>query len=226
MAAPSSNDAHGLAGRRVVVTAGGTREPIDPVRYLGNRSSGKMGNALARAAANAGADVTLVTTVEPPHGRASLQVVSVETAASMARALEAALPGASVLLMAAAVADYRPVHVSPEKIKKRAGTLTLELEPTVDILTAVRDAPYRGSLFVVGFAAETSDLVANAQKKVREKGLDLIVLNDVSRGDIAMGSDLNEVTIIDAGGVVEQVHRAPKDEVAVAILRVVAERLP
>ena len=216
---------HGLAGRRVVVTAGGTREPIDPVRYLGNRSSGKMGNALARAAARAGAGVTLITTVEPPHDAEALQVVRVETAASMAGALDDALPGASVLLMAAAVADYRPVRVSDDKIKKSSGALTLELEPTVDILTSVRDAPYRGSLFVVGFAAETSDLLANAQKKVREKGLDLIVLNDVSRGDIAMGSDLNEVTIIDAGGVVEQVHRAPKDEVAVAILRVVAERV-
>jgi phosphopantothenoylcysteine decarboxylase/phosphopantothenate--cysteine ligase len=95
----------------------------------------------------------------------------------------------------------------------------------VDILTTVRDAPYRGSLFVVGFAAETSDLLANAQQKLREKGLDLIVLNDVSRGDIAMGSDSNEVTIIDGGGVVEEVHRAPKDEVAEAILRVVAERV-
>lgn len=225
MAAPSSSDVQGLAGRRVVVTAGGTREPIDPVRYLGNRSSGKMGNALARAAANAGAGVTLITTVEPPPRAAALQVVRVETAASMARALEDALPAASVLLMAAAVADYRPVRVSHDKIKKSAGSLTLELEPTVDILTSVRDAPYRGSLFVVGFAAETSDLLPNAQRKVREKGLDLIVLNDVSRGDIAMGSDLNEVTIIDAGGVVEQVHRAPKDEVAEAILRVVAERL-
>ena len=224
MAAPSSNDEHGLAGRRVVVTAGGTREPIDPVRYLGNRSSGKMGNALARAAAHAGADVTLITTVEPPHD-AAVHVVRVETAASMARALDDALPDASVLLMAAAVADYRPVRVSHDKIKKSAGALILELEPTVDILTSVRDADYRGSLFVVGFAAETSDLLANAQKKVREKGLDLIVLNDVSRGDIAMGSDANEVTIIDGDGVVEEVHRAPKDEVAREILRLVMQRM-
>ena len=225
MAAPSSNDAHGLAGRRIVVTAGGTREPIDPVRYLGNRSSGKMGNALARAAANAGADVTLITTVEPPHDGGATHVVRVETAESMARALEDALPGAAVLLMAAAVADYRPVRVSPDKIKKSTGALTLELEPTVDILTSIRDAPYRGALFVVGFAAETSDLLANANKKVHEKRLDLIVLNDVSRGDIAMGSDLNEVTIIDGAGVVEEVRRAPKDEVAAAILRVVSERV-
>ena len=224
MAAPSSVDAHGLAGRRVVVTAGGTREPIDPVRYLGNRSSGKMGNALARAAANAGADVTLITTVEPPHD-AALHVVRVETAASMARALEDALPGAAVLLMAAAVADYRPVRVSPGKIKKSTGALILELEPTVDILMSLRDAPYRDALFVVGFAAETSDLLANATRKVQEKGLDLIVLNDVSRGDIAMGSDLNEVTIIDSDGVVEEVRRAPKYKVAEAILRIVSERV-
>ena len=225
MAAPSSNDAHGLGGRRVVVTAGGTREPIDPVRYLGNRSSGKMGSALARAAATAGADVTLITTVEPPHDATALHVVRVETAASMARALEDALPGAAVLLMAAAVADYRPVRVSPGKIKKSTGAMILELEPTIDILMSLRDAPYRDALFVVGFAAETSDLLANAKKKVQEKGLDLIVLNDVSRGDIAMGSDLNEVTIIDGDGVVEEVRRAPKDEVAAAILRVVSERV-
>lgn len=225
MAAPSADDARGLAGRRVVVTAGGTREPIDPVRYLGNRSSGKMGNALARAAANAGADVTLITTVDPPRGVAPLHVVRVETAASMARALDVALPGAAVLLMAAAVADYRPVRVSQDKIKKSSGALTLELAPTEDILVSVRDAPYRGTLFVVGFAAETSDLLANAQKKVNEKGLDLIVLNDVSRDDIAMGSDLNEVTVIDADGVVEEVRRAPKDEVAAAILRIVSERV-
>ena len=225
MAASSPADSRGLAGRRVVVTAGGTREPIDPVRYLGNRSSGKMGNALARVAAGAGAGVTLITTVETPPDATALHVVRVETAASMAQALEKALPGAAVLLMAAAVADYRPVRVSHDKIKKGAGPLILELEPTVDILTSVRDAAYRDSLFVVGFAAETSDLLANARKKVREKGLDLIVLNDVSRGDIAMGSDANEVTIIDADGVVEEVPRAPKDEVAAAILRVVAARL-
>ena len=210
----------------MVVTAGGTREPIDPVRYLGNRSSGKMGNALARAAADAGADVTLITTVEPPSDAAGLHVVRVETAESMARALEAALPGAAVLLMAAAVADYRPVRVSRDKIKKSAETLVLELEPTADILSSLQSAPWRDSLFVVGFAAETSDLVTNAQKKLRAKGLDMIVLNDVSRTDIAMGSDANEVTIFDRDGLVEVVHRAPKDEVATAILRVAAQRLP
>ena len=225
MAALSSSDEHPLEGRRVVVTAGGTREPIDPVRYLGNRSSGKMGNALACAAAAAGADVTLITTVELPTDATALHVVRVETAASMAQAINDVLPTAAVLLMAAAVADYRPAHFSTDKIKKSAAALVLELVPTVDILAQLRDAPQRDRLFVVGFAAETSNLLPNAQRKLREKGLDLIVLNDVSRDDIAMGSDSNEVTIIDRDGIVAEVHRAPKAEVAPAILRIVAERI-
>lgn len=225
MADPASPEGRWLQGRRVVVTAGGTREPIDPVRYLGNRSSGRMGNALARAAADAGADVTLITTAAPPHDVPSLRVERVETAGSMAEAVRRALPGATLLVMAAAVADYRPARVSAQKIKKRAATWVLELEPTVDILASLRENPERAGVFVVGFAAETDDLVENALAKVRHKGLDLIVLNDVSRGDIAMGSDANEVTILDHGGVVAVVPRASKDEVAVAILHVVRQRL-
>ena len=225
MADPAPADALWLRGRHVVVTAGGTREPIDTVRYLGNRSSGLMGNALALAAARAGAHVTLITTVAPPLEAHSMQVVSVETAESMAVALRAALPGAALLLMAAAVADYKPVHVSEGKIKKRAQPWTLELEPTIDILASLRDTPARDGVYVVGFAAETSDLVRNAHEKLRRKGLDLIVLNDVSRSDIAMGSPANEVTIIDDNGIVAVVARAPKDDVAGAILRVVRERL-
>ncbi|MGH7686935.1 MAG: phosphopantothenoylcysteine decarboxylase [Candidatus Dormibacteria bacterium] len=225
MSDPAPAEALWLRGRHVVVTAGGTREPIDTVRYLGNRSSGLMGNALALAAARAGAVVTLITTVAPPPEAPAMQVVGVETAESMAAALRAALPGAAVLLMAAAVADYRPAHVTDGKIKKRAQTWTLELEPTIDILASLRDAPERDGVYVVGFAAETSDLVRNAQDKLRRKGLDLIVLNDVSRSDIGMGSPANEVTIIDASGVVAVVARAPKDDVADAILRVVRERL-
>jgi len=151
--------------------------------------------------------------------------VRVETAQSMADALAAELPGAAALLMAAAVADYRPVRVSRDKIKKSAAALTLELEPTVDILASLRDAAVRRGVFVVGFAAETSDLLANAQRKLHQKDLDLIVLNDVSREDIAMGSDANEVTVIDSAGVVAEVHRAPKDEVAREILRLIAQRL-
>lgn len=214
-----------LGGRRVIVTAGGTREPVDAVRYLGNRSSGKMGNALARAAAREGAEVTLITTVEPPRDVPSLTVVCVETAQSMADAVRHALPGSSLLLMAAAVADYRPVSVSAGKMKKTDARWTLELEPTVDILASLREAPQRAGVFVVGFAAETDDLLRSAREKLQRKGLDLIVLNDVSRSDIAMGADSNEVTIIDANGVVEVVERAPKDEIADAILRVVSARL-
>jgi phosphopantothenoylcysteine decarboxylase / phosphopantothenate---cysteine ligase len=214
-----------LEGRRVVVTAGGTREPIDPVRFLGNRSSGKMGNALARAALDAGADVTLITAAEPPPGAPHLDVVRVETAAEMGDAVRRAIAGANLLIMAAAVADYRPTSVSPAKIKKHDAMWMLELEPTVDILASLRDVPERSSVFVVGFAAETSDLTENAQAKLNQKGLDLIVLNDVSRADIAMSADHNEVTIIDRDGIVASIPRATKDVVAAEILRVVRSRL-
>lgn len=214
-----------LEGRRVVVTAGGTREPIDPVRFLGNRSSGKMGNALAAAALDAGADVTLITAAEPPARAPRLEVVRVETAAEMGDAVRRSVTGARLLIMAAAVADYRPTSVAPAKIKKHDTVWMLELEPTVDILTSLRDLPQRSSLFVVGFAAETSDLIENAQTKLHQKRLDLIVLNDVSRPDIAMSADHNEVTIIDRDGVVASIPRATKDAVAAEILRVVRPRL-
>lgn len=226
MAQPPPADDRWLEGRGVIVTAGGTREPIDAVRYLANRSSGKMGNALARAAAHAGAAVTLITTVDPPADVALAHVVRVESADSMAAAVRDALPGSSVLLMAAAVADYRPAQMATGKVKKSGAHWMLELVPTVDILASLRGSPERGGVYVVGFAAETSDLLRNAEGKLREKGLDLIVLNDVSRSDIAMGADSNEVTIIGTDGVVEVVRRAPKDEVAGAILRVLRARIP
>ena len=225
MAAELAPDPRWLSGARVVVTAGGTREPIDPVRFLGNRSSGKMGNAIAAAALDAGAGVVLITAATPLPPAPELQVVEVETAASMGDAVRTAIAGARILIMAAAVADYRPSQVSPRKIKKRAGTWVLELEPTVDILASLRGTPERDGVFVVGFAAETGDLVANAQAKLREKGLDLIVLNDVSRAGIAMGAEENEVTIIDGDGIVETIERAPKEMVAAGILRVVRSRL-
>jgi phosphopantothenoylcysteine decarboxylase/phosphopantothenate--cysteine ligase len=215
----------GLGGLRVVVTAGGTREPIDPVRYLGNRSSGKMGNALAHAAAGLGAGVMLITTVAPPPPKSGVQVIRVETADEMNDAVHAALPGAVALLMAAAVADYRPARVAASKLKKDARPWSMELVPTTDILASLRDDPARNGVLVVGFAAETDDLMANAQAKLAAKGLDLVVVNDVSRSDIAMGSDQNEVTIIDSAGVVAHVVRAPKAEVAESILRVVLSRI-
>ncbi len=218
-------DGYWLEGQRVVVTAGGTREPIDPVRYLGNRSSGKMGAELALAAAGVGARVTLITAAETQPQLEGIEVVTVDTAAEMLAALLEWLPGARILIMAAAVADYRPAHVAQHKIKKRGGTLSLELEPAVDILEALRDSGLRDGLFVVGFAAETDDLMQNARQKIRHKRLDLIVLNDVSRRDIGMGSDYNEVTVLDENGIVDQIPRAPKHEVAAAILRDVRSRL-
>jgi phosphopantothenoylcysteine decarboxylase/phosphopantothenate--cysteine ligase len=215
--------ASSLAGSTVVVTAGGTREPIDAVRYLGNRSSGRMGNEIALAAAERGADVVLITTkAAASHPR--IRTVAVETAAEMHDALRAALGGAAVLVMAAAVADYRPAAVAPRKLKKRE-SLTLELIPTVDILRSLAHDPVREGVLMVGFAAETDDLQANAVRKLAEKKLDLIVLNDVSRADIGMSSEDNEVTVFDSAGVVTQISQRAKAAVAAAILDVVAARL-
>jgi phosphopantothenoylcysteine decarboxylase/phosphopantothenate--cysteine ligase len=212
-----------LSGRRVIVTAGGTREPVDPVRYLGNRSSGRMGNAIAIAAAQRGSTVTLVTTVDPPDD-ARINVVHVETAGEMNAAVRAALPGAALLVMAAAVADYRVAEVGSEKIKKSA-SLTLQLIPTVDILRSLVGDPIREAVFVVGFAAETDDLDANTARKLVEKQLDLIVLNDISRPDIGMGSVDNEVTMYDSAGVVAHISKRPKSRVATALLEVVEARM-
>lgn len=218
-------DRYWLDGTHVVVTAGGTREPIDPVRYIGNRSSGKMGNELALAAAAAGARVTLITAAQPEPAFEGVEVVAVDTAAEMHAALLEWLPGARILIMAAAVADYRPAHTSPVKVKKKKDMWALELVPTDDILASLYASGVRDGVFVVGFAAETNDLVENAQAKMRAKHLDLIVVNDVGRDDIAMSSDYNEVTVIDATGVVEHVPRARKHDIAAAIMQIVRTRL-
>ncbi len=215
----------GLAGARVVVTAGGTREPIDVVRFVGNRSSGKMGNALAIACLEAGARVALVTAAAPPPEHPRLAVTGVETAEDMRRAVWAELASADVLLMAAAVADYRPREAATRKLKKSSQGLTLDLVPTVDILASLRDHPRRGRVLVVGFAAETDDPLRNATAKLRDKGLDLIVLNDVSAPGVGMGADDNAVTVIDRDGVVLVVERMPKLEVARRIASAVSERL-
>jgi phosphopantothenoylcysteine decarboxylase/phosphopantothenate--cysteine ligase len=214
-----------LSGLRFVVTAGGTREPIDPVRFIGNRSSGKMGNALAVAALHHGAAVTLVTAGPVPAAHAGLEVVAVETADDMHSAVRAALAGARVLVMAAAVADWRPRAVAGNKLKKGADTLTLELVPTVDILRALRDDKAAQGVFLVGFAAETEHVIDNARAKLESKGLDLIVVNDVSRDDIGMGADDNEVTVIGRDGTLETIARAPKPDVADAIVRIIASKL-
>jgi phosphopantothenoylcysteine decarboxylase/phosphopantothenate--cysteine ligase len=214
-----------INGLRFVVTAGGTREPIDPVRFIGNRSSGKMGNALALAALRRGATVTLVTAAPAPAAQPGLDIVEVETAADMHDAVRAALADAGVLVMAAAVADWRPRDVAANKLKKGSDTLTIELVPTVDILRALRDDDVAKDVFVVGFAAETEHVIDNARAKLDAKDLDLIVVNDVSREGIGMGADDNEVTIIGRDGMVETIARAPKSDVADAIVRVIASRV-
>jgi phosphopantothenoylcysteine decarboxylase/phosphopantothenate--cysteine ligase len=214
-----------LAGLRFVITAGGTREPIDPVRYIGNRSSGKMGNALAAAALREGATVTLITAATAPDSHTGLEVVAVETAAQMHDAVHAALPGARVLVMAAAVADWRTAGVAPQKLKKGATTLTLDLVPTVDILRSLGGDPAAAGVFRVGFAAETEHVIEHANAKRASKDLDLIVVNDVSQEGIGMGADDNEVTVIDRDGHSETITRAHKDVVAGEILRIIAERL-
>jgi phosphopantothenoylcysteine decarboxylase/phosphopantothenate--cysteine ligase len=211
---------------RVVVTAGPTSEPIDPVRTITNRSSGKMGYALADAARRRGAAVTLIsgpTKLAPPVG---VEVVAVDTAAEMQRAVLERIEKATVLIMAAAVADFRPAAVKPAKIKKTVMPLTIELTPTEDILKAVaeRRSP---DLFVVGFAAETDRVVERAGEKLKAKHLDLIVANDVSIAGIGFGADENEVTMIDRRGDVTPVRRLVKSAVAERILdRVEVLRTP
>jgi len=207
-----------LAGKRIVVTAGGTREPIDPVRHIGNRSSGKMGYALAEAARDRGAKVILVSanvTLEEPAG---VEIIKVKTAAEMKKAVAGAVKKADVLLMAAAVADYQPQAIAREKIKKEGRqNLTLKLVKTPDILSEVR-----GNFLRVGFAAESENLIANAKKKLAEKKLDMIVANDITKADSGFDADTNRVVIIDKKGKAEELPLMSKREAAERILDRVA----
>ncbi|CAN5644001.1 bifunctional phosphopantothenoylcysteine decarboxylase/phosphopantothenate--cysteine ligase CoaBC [soil metagenome] len=213
-----------LAGLTVVVTAGGTREPIDPVRFIGNRSSGKQGHALAAAARRRGAKVTLITTVAA-GAPAGVAVRSVDTADQMLAAVTEVAPGADVVVMAAAVADFKPVSVAPDKLKKAAGIPEVRLEPTVDILAGLGAAKAPGQT-LVGFAAETTDLAGNAQKKLVAKNVDLLVANDVSAPSVGFEHDTNAVVIFRADGSFLEVPLASKAEVADAVLdSVVAHRL-
>jgi len=210
-----------LAGEVVLVTAGPTREPLDPVRYLSNRSSGKMGYAVAEAATARGAGVILVsgpTALPPPDG---VDVIHVETAQEMSNAVLAKLPAATIVIKAAAVADYRPKQAAGRKIKKDDAIPEIVLERTPDILAEV--GKQKGRRIVVGFAAETENLVANARKKLQRKNLDLIVANDVSQPGAGFDSDTNLVKILDAQGGVEELPLQAKRAVADRILdRVVA----
>jgi phosphopantothenoylcysteine decarboxylase/phosphopantothenate--cysteine ligase len=212
---------HGpLEGCRVVVTAGGTQEAIDPVRLITNRSSGKQGYALAQAALDAGAQVTLISTpvkMEVPHGA---DFIHVSSAAELQSAVINASSQADVLLMAAAVADFRPTQASQQKIKKSSDLHALELEPTPDILLAISGKRKQtgNPKLVVGFAAETQDLIANAAAKLHSKGLDLIVANDVSNAASSFGSDTNQVTLLYPNGKTEPLPLMTKYEVSEKII--------
>ncbi len=207
-----------MDGLRVLVTAGGTREPIDSVRYVGNRSSGRMGVALAAEAADRGADVTLIAANLSVAGPAGVRVVTVETAAQLEGAAATEFPAADVLLMAAAVADFRPSKAVDTKIKKAGREeLSLALEPTPDVLRSLSEAR-RADQTLVGFAAEHgSGGLAAARAKLEAKGLDAVVLNDISRADVGFEADDNEVTLVTAGGE-KHVPRGTKAAVAAAIL--------
>jgi phosphopantothenoylcysteine decarboxylase / phosphopantothenate---cysteine ligase len=210
-----------FAGLHIVVTAGGTREPIDAVRVIANRSSGKQGYAVAAEALAMGARVTLVSTVVLPTPPGA-EFVSVETAAEMQAAVELLAPSADVVVMAAAVADFRPKVAEAGKIKKDGGVPDMVLEPTPDILAGLGARKPNGQM-LVGFAAETSDLVANAQAKLQRKNLDLIVANDVSAPKVGFQHDTNEVTLLRRNGAVSVVPLTDKRSVARAILECVAE---
>ena len=210
-----------LTGRHIVVTAGGTREPIDPVRYLGNRSSGRMGHAIAEAAQSRGAQVTLVTSAiqtAPPVSK----TVSVETALEMKAAVEAEALHADALIMAAAVADYRPLRPADRKIKKQGKGLRIDLEENPDIVAGLQS----DGLVKFGFAAETENLIDNARAKMDAKGLEAIVANDVTSPGSGFGSDTNRVTIIRRSGRMQEYPLMSKHQVAEVVLDHLVETLP
>jgi len=207
-----------LENQRIVVTAGGTREAIDPVRHIGNRSSGKMGYAIAEAARDRGAEVTLIaapTALPDPSG---MEVIHVESVLQMKNAVVTACGNADALIMAAAPADYVPKNPAARKIKKDKDRLTLELVKAPDILSEVK-----GDILKIGFSAETEDLIENTIKKLHDKNCDLFVANDVTRAGSGFDVDTNKVTLIDKNGDIEELPLMSKREVAEIILDRVAE---
>jgi phosphopantothenoylcysteine decarboxylase / phosphopantothenate---cysteine ligase len=205
---------------KFLITAGPTREPIDPVRYLSNRSSGKMGYAIAQAALDARHQVTLISgpvSLDAPGGA---EVVRVITSDQMHEAVHQNLQGCDVLVMCAAVADYKPAKASLHKIKKGAAGLILELIPTRDILSSVGSSEH--DFLVVGFAAETNDLAENARKKLRDKNCDMVVGNDVSGAQFGMESDENEISVFFRDGEMIKISRAPKRNIARELVKIIA----
>jgi phosphopantothenoylcysteine decarboxylase/phosphopantothenate--cysteine ligase len=210
-----------LTGERILVTAGPTRESIDPVRFITNHSSGKMGYALARVARRRGAEVVLVagpTSLSSPRG--DIVCIPVNTAEEMMEAVFANFQDCSVVIKAAAVSDYRPKEVSPTKLKKTTPCVSLEMERTKDILGEI--GKKKGKRILVGFAAETDDLIANAGKKLKEKNLDLIVVNDVTKPGAGFGSETNQVKILYPSGDIRDLPLMSKEEVSQFILDEVA----
>jgi len=214
-----------LAGRRVVVSAGGTREPIDPVRFISNYSSGKMGFAVAEAAADRGGEVVLVTTAHHP-AHPGVRIRPVETAHEMRAALFEEQPGSHLLVMAAAVADFRPVARAEHKIRReQTGNLVLELEPNEDVVRDLARQPGTQGVYRLGFAAEDSELLAKAQEKLERKGLDAIFANDISRSDVGFAVDHNAGILLLRDGTRLDIERATKREVADRLLDAVVPRL-
>ena len=212
-----------LKGKKVVITAGGTQEPIDPVRVISNRSSGKQGYSIAQAALDQGAEVTLISAPVSLISPMGAKLVKVETAAQMAAAVFTESKNADVLIMAAAVADYKPAKVAEKKIKKGKGSLdNLQLEKTTDILKEAAPRKDKGNVgpkITIGFAAETENLIKNAKEKLAAKKLDLIVANDVSRTDAGIGSDNNQVTLIWKDGQTSDLPLMSKPEVSAALIQ-------
>jgi phosphopantothenoylcysteine decarboxylase / phosphopantothenate---cysteine ligase len=206
---------------KFVVTAGPTREPIDPIRFLSNRSSGQMGYAIAEAAIEAGHEVILISgpvKLTPPN---NAHFVAINTSDEMYDAVRQTMGDCDTLVMCAAVADYKPAKYLTQKLKKKAAALSLELVPTRDILASI--AKHEHSFLIVGFAAETEDLAANAQKKLREKNCDLIVANDVSTNEYGMESAENEVTIFFRTGETKKILRAPKKNIARELVKIISD---
>ena len=213
-----------LVGRKVLVTAGGTREPIDAVRYIGNRSSGRQGHAVAAEALARGAEVVLVTT-RPDRSPPGVRVLAVETAAEMAAACGAEAVGADLVVMAAAVADFRPGVAADRKLKKADGAPRIELVPTTDILATLGVSKPDGQV-LVGFAAETDDLITNASGKLAAKNLDMIVANDVSKPGVGFEHPTNEVVVLMADGSRHDVSLSDKREIARAVIDAAVGQLP
>lgn len=213
-----------LKGERLLITGGPTQEPIDPVRFITNHSTGKMGYALAKMARRRGAEVILVTgPTSLPAPRRDIEFVSVRTAEEMRKAVLTHAKGCSVVIKAAAVSDYRPKVMSEKKLKKSASSLSLELERTKDILEEI--GKKKGDRILIGFAAETEDLIANAKKKLKEKNLHFIVVNDVTKPGAGFGADTNQVKILFPSGEIKDLPLMSKEEVSEVILDEVVKLL-